>query len=81
MHPDMQTAQDMINAVIEQRNAAQNQVVELVVQVQKLHREMKSRDEKIAELETKFKGEDAKKTNGAADSPGTADFQPPVGTA
>lgn len=46
--PELQNAQDMLTAVVNQRNASQNECVQLAAQVQAAQR-------KIAELEAKVK--------------------------
>ena len=46
--PELQAAQDMLSAVCNQRNASQNECVQLAAQVQAAQR-------KIAELEAKIK--------------------------
>ena len=46
--PELQAAQDMLQAVCNQRNASQNECVQLAAQVQAAQR-------KIAELEAKIK--------------------------
>ena len=46
--PELQNAQDMLTAVLNQRNASQNECVQLAAQVL-------GRDRKIAELEAKIK--------------------------
>ena len=48
MNHEIQNAQDMLTAVLNQRNASQNECVQLAAQVQ-------ARDRKIAELEAKIK--------------------------
>ena len=48
MNPELQNAQDMLTAVLNQRNASQNECVQLAAQVQAAQR-------KIAELEAKIK--------------------------
>lgn len=50
MNPELQNAQDMINALSEQRNAANNQVVQMAAQLQAVIRE---KDARIAALEAK----------------------------
>ena len=57
--PELQAAQDMLQAVCNQRNASQNECVQLAAQLQAAQR-------KIAELEAKIKELDsAPETNAA----------------
>ena len=55
MNPELQNAQDMLTAILNQRNAAQNECVQLAAQIL-------AKDRKIAELEAKVK-ESASKEN------------------
>ena len=55
---ELQSAQDMITAIVNQRNASQNECVQLAAQIQAAQR-------KIAELEAKIKELDSPETNAA----------------
>ena len=46
--PELQNAQDMLTAILNQRNASQNECVQLAAQIL-------AKDRKIAELEAKIK--------------------------
>ncbi len=48
---EMQAAQDMITAVVNQRNASQNECVQLAAQVQAAQRKIAELEAKINELE------------------------------
>ena len=55
--PELQNAQDMLTAILNQRNASQNECVQLAAQIL-------AKDRKIAELEAKIKElETAPETN------------------
>jgi phage shock protein A len=57
--PEMQAAQDLLTALTNQRNNAQNECVQLAANLAAAHR-------RIAELEAKL-GEDKPKKNGRAE--------------
>lgn len=50
---EKQAAQDMLTLLQNQRNAAQNECVQLAAQIQALRREMEAKDKRIQELEAK----------------------------
>lgn len=52
LSPELQNAQDLITAALDQRNASQNRELQLVAQLTAANR-------KIAELEAKMKASDA----------------------
>ena len=51
MNPELQNAQDMLTAVLNQRNASQNECVQLAAQVQAANRKITELEAKVKELQ------------------------------